>query len=104
MNIRRILFIVISATMIALLFYPVYLLQDYVPGETTSLETAEGQLALVGRYLAGEKVDEAYALTVIQKATKIKLDENSTLYQLEKDGLCWELHPTKSNIPYKIPC
>lgn len=90
--------------MLVLLFYPVYLLQDYVPQSTDSLEKPEGQLRLVGKYLAGEKVDEIEALKIIDKTTKVRLDEKSTLYQLESNGSCWELHPTKSDIPYKIPC
>ena len=103
LNARRILFVVITFALLALLLYPVYMLQDMVPGGS-QLQGAAKELNTLGKHLAGEPVEQAEIDLILDKVEKIELTSGELLYRIQENGVCWELAPSKTDIPYKIDC
>lgn len=103
LNTRRVLFVVITFAMLALLLYPVYMLQGIVPSEN-NVQGAAKDLNTLGKHLAGEPVESNELAVILEKVEKVQLTNGNSLYRLEEEGKCWELDPSKTDIPYRVDC
>ena len=103
MNIRRVLFVVLSMIFLMLLVYPLYFLKDFQPSNSNNLVGPAKDLNTLGKHLAGIEVSDNVE-NILSKTEKITLSDGSALYQIKENGECWELNPIKTDTPYRIPC
>lgn len=86
-----------------LLIYPLYFLKDFTPNNPNSLTGPAKELNILGKHLSGVETNEEIE-TILSKTDKISLPDGVVLYQIKENGECWELNPSKTDNPYRIPC